>query len=198
MKREEEIWLSCKDECVDALAADTRAFHESLEADAAVSKDFLRHFAELFRILIAAQEAGTKGPLRYITICFPKSSAVAETYELVTACHGVDLYTDETETETYWRMDFLREMTDRGTADIVPRLKRKIVRIRDREIEEFRIQYAHTYTALLLTFFDRILPSIFELPEFRAVRKESLVDVSFGGYMEEAPVLIAYGKEGAQ
>jgi hypothetical protein len=196
--RREEIWLSVKDECVGALAAGALAFFENRDAFAEAADGFLRHFAELFRILAAAQNAGEKGPLRHITISFPESAVIAETYKLVTACHGGDPYTDETETETYRRADFLEETISRGTEGIVPALRKKILRIRDYEIEEFRIRYACAHTALLLSFFERVLPRVFELPEFSDVPKESAADVLFGGYTEEGLTLIVCGEEGAQ
>jgi hypothetical protein len=179
------------------LKDNARAFHNKLDTDTTIANDFRRHFAELFRTLISQQTANAKGPLRYITMSFLKSGVVAETYEIATACHTADLYIDETETETYWRMNFLKEMIDRDMSAIVPNLKKKIFRLRGYEIEEFRVRYAYVYMPLLLTFFNRVLPRVLELPEFSAVKKESRVDVSFGGYMEEALQLVSYGKEGA-
>jgi len=197
MDRKQEIWQLDQDGRIDMMAANAQEFHRLLDDDDTITNGFLRHFAGLFELLSAQQEAGVKGPLRYITMSFLKSSVIAETYEIATTCHSNDIFMDEAETETYWRMDFIRDMVDRDMERIVPGLKGEIYRIRGYEIEEFRELCALSYTALLLTFFSRVLHSIFELPEFLAVKKENLVDISFGGYMEESVMLAQYGNEGA-
>ena len=195
--RKEEIWSLDKDARVEMFVASAQEFRAGLDADTAVADDFLRHFAELFRILVSQQNLGEKGLLRWITISFLKSSVTAGTYEIATACHTADLYLDEAETETYWRMGFMKDAIERDMAVIIPNLKKKIFRIRDYEIEEFRAQYAYTYTALLLVLFNRVLPRVFDLPEFMSVQKEDRVEITFGGYMEETLTLIRYEKEGA-
>jgi hypothetical protein len=189
--RREQIWLLGIDEHIDTLTENARKFHNGLEKDTYITAGFLRHFAKLFRLLIAQQNDGIKGALRYITMSFPKSSVIAETYEIVTTCHCNDLYMDETETETYWRMDFLKEVVEHEMIEIVQNLKKNIFRIRNYEIEDFRARYAYVYAAFLLTFFNRVLPRVFELPEYTEVKKENRVDITFGGYMEEALILIS-------
>ena len=192
MDRKLEIWESDKDERIDMFASNIESFQNNMDVDSSIADGFLRHFAELFQMLSIQQESGAKGPLRYITISFPRSSVVAETYELVTACHTVDIFMDETETETYWPMDFYKEIVDRDMAIIVPKLKKNIFRIRGFEIEEFRNNYAFTYTVLLIAFFGRVIHQIFDLPEFQAVQKDDQVDITFGGYMDEAIILTQY------
>jgi len=177
------------------MVANAQEFYETLDNDTAIADDFLKHCSALFQMLTAQQEAGEKAPLRYVTMSFLKSSVITETYEIAITCHSVDLYMDETETEVYWRMDFMRDMVDNDMKRIAPRIKEEIIRTYNHEIEDFRYYYAQTYTALLLTFFSRFLHRIFELPEFLAVQKEKQVDVSFGGYMEKAVPLIQYEKE---
>ena len=191
----DEIWELDKDKRVDMLTANAQAFHDAMDKDPSVADDFLKHFADLLRILADQQEAGVKGPLRFITMSFLKSSVITETYEIALTCHSNDVFLDEAETEIYWRMGFFRDMVDSDMERIVPRLKQKIFRIRDYEIEEFRAFYALTYTALVLTFFSRVLSRVFDLPEFLAVQKETFVDISFGGYMEETVTLAQYSKE---
>ena len=193
----EEIWEFEKDKRNDVLIANTQAFLDAMDRDPSITDGFLRHNAELFKMLADQQGAGLKGSLRYITMSFLQSGVVAETYELATACHTADLYMDETETETYWQMGFLRDMVNRDMERIVPRLHREIFQIRDYEIEEFRFHHAMNYLALLLPFFSQVVHRVFALPAFLAVQKEEQVDVTFGSYMEEAFTLARYNQEGA-
>jgi hypothetical protein len=195
LERKRAIWMLDKDQHIDTLTTNAQKFHNELDKDSAVADSFLRHFAELFRILTTQQNAGVKGSLRYVTMSFLRSGVAAETYEIATACHSADLYLDETETETYWQMDFLKEMIKRDMSVIVPNLRKKIVRLRGYEIEEFRSQYAYLYTTLILMFFMRVLRLVFALPEFQTTKKDAHVDISFGGYMEEGIVLASYGQE---
>jgi len=196
MDRLQKIWQAGAHDIGGMMADNAQMFHNELDKDATIAEGFVQHFAYLFQILAVQQSNNEKGLLRYITLSLLKSSIVAETYEIAITCHTNDLFMDETETETYWRMDFIKDMINKDMERIVPKLEKEISRIREYEIEEFRTIYAIAYTALLLTFLSRVLHRVFDLPEFHTVQKEDLVDITFGEYMEEAVPLVQYGGEG--
>lgn len=151
-----------------------------------LEQSFLASLERLFVRAGQAQAKGQKGAAAYLLITYLRSSFAARTYAFNIALYDEKLYADANCMGFYWTPEFIFARADAILAEAAPKLRRKVIRLTDAEIEECRPAFFEPYLQIARYFFSRATVRADTLPGFTALGRGAFFQIAYGEYMGPA------------
>lgn len=119
----------------------------------------------------------------YLCICPLQSGIITKTYDVQFSLHDETCFADRNDFMTYWTADFIYQYLEADIESFAKEVRKKVVRVTDGEIQEFRLDYACNYHMLLQEFFAAQLAHIEAVLAFIQINKTAEFQIVFGHYM---------------
>lgn len=184
MDRREELWQKAQDITDSYYQSDVARIQAEYAAQQeAMQREFSQVLDGLFAVAVKAQEAKQKQAVKYLVINYLRSSFYTKTYQYHIALYDEQLYVDRHCIGLYWCPKFIFCRVDEIIQEAAPKLRKKMIRLRDHEIEEYRMMYLGNYLQAAAQFFAETVQNIEMLPQFQLLKKTESFYVLYGEYM---------------
>ncbi|MCL1924352.1 MAG: hypothetical protein FWF50_02075 [Defluviitaleaceae bacterium] len=154
-----------------------------------IVKSLAEKLNELVFICKKQQMDNEKNEISYLHIAFLKSSILTKTYEFRLALYDKNFWLDKTETEAYFKFDFLFDYIEKdieNASEYVekgPNLKFRL--------EEVKNEYTYYYMQFLKIVLSKTLIEALKESYMDKLSLNEDFKVLFGGYMENAETILS-------
>lgn len=136
------------------------------------------------------QESGKKGKIKYLVFSHLYSGIILGEKRVRIDAMDQGLYGDRAEAEAYLDMEGIYQFLATDMEAITEELRRSIPQILEYEIERIRDEYMMHYQYMAKTFIKAILEEVDPALLLAEISSEAQVTVLFGGYMDQADVIL--------
>lgn len=135
------------------------------------------------------QLSGQKGSLQSISVSSLRSSDYTKTYAIKLSANEKELFIEPNPTSVLWTPTFFVDLMNEELALLWEVAKKKLIRLKQWDMEQFRLQYAQLYTGFILSLLSTCADQVAALDALKEIRKAPKVCFYVGAYMEK-PVLL--------
>lgn len=181
-EREQQLYQSALEVLSDIWKNRLTVIQSDYESNhAKYDKDIIDKMENL---LLRWESSEPTGTLKYVIISPLSSGVITKSYELQIALFDQNLYINENPLCFYWTPEFIYRDVDEDMAAYRKTAAKKIIRLREDEINEVRRRYVLCHAYICMLYMDKIVREVFETSIWKKVVAED-VKVLYGTYMEQ-------------